>query len=145
MRQVLQRAHLVLAQGPLATDQQHRAFCPEGIRDTGDGIGRAGASGHDGATGCAADPGVSIGGMCCHLFMPYIDEFDLAEKLQRVLRDGSLVHAYRQRAQLRIRTHYDWETVVDQYERLFARMCGQVIDEPRPAKQTETTEVSRQV
>ena len=77
--------------------------------------------------------------------VPYIDEFDLAEKLQRVLRDGSLVHAYRQRAQLRIRTHYDWETVVDQYERLFARMCGQVIDEPRPAKQTETTEVSRQV
>lgn len=62
--------------------------------------------------------------------VPYIDEFDLAEKLQRVLRDGSLVQAYRNRAQLRIRSHYDWETVVDQYERLFARMCGQVIPEP---------------
>lgn len=62
--------------------------------------------------------------------VPYIDEFDLAEKLQRVLRDGSLVQAYRNRAQLRIRSEYDWETVVDQYERLFARMCGQVIPEP---------------
>lgn len=62
--------------------------------------------------------------------VPYIDEYDLAEKLQRVLRDGSLVQAYRNRAQLRIRTHYDWETVVDQYEQLFARMCGQTVAEP---------------
>lgn len=60
----------------------------------------------------------------------YIDEFDLAEKLQRVLRDGSLVQAYRHRAQLRIRTNYDWETVVDQYEQLFARMCGEKVAEP---------------
>ena len=57
--------------------------------------------------------------------VPYIDEYDLAEKLQRVLRDGSLVQAYRNRAQQRVQTHYDWETVVDQYEQLFARMCGQ--------------------
>ena len=56
--------------------------------------------------------------------VPYADEFDLAEKLQRVLRDGSLVQAYRHRAQVRIRTHYDWDRVVDQYEQLFARMCG---------------------
>src|ERR671921_1564240 len=57
--------------------------------------------------------------------VPYIDEFDLAEKLQRVLRDGSLVQAYRNRAQQRIKTHYAWDKVVDQYELLFARMCGQ--------------------
>jgi len=63
--------------------------------------------------------------------VPYIDEFDLAEKLQRVLRDGSLVQAYRNRAQLRIRNFYDWETVVDQYEQLFARMCGEEIAEPK--------------
>jgi glycosyltransferase involved in cell wall biosynthesis len=56
--------------------------------------------------------------------IPYADEFDLTEKLQRVLRDGSLVHAYRNRAQTRAQTHYDWEHVVDQYEELFARMCG---------------------
>jgi glycosyltransferase involved in cell wall biosynthesis len=58
----------------------------------------------------------------------YDDELDLAEKLQRVLRDGSLVHAYRQRAQTRIRSHYDWDRVVDQYEQLFARMCGKAVD-----------------
>jgi glycosyltransferase involved in cell wall biosynthesis len=60
--------------------------------------------------------------------VPYADEFDLAEKLQRILRDGSLVHAYRHRAQLRIRSNYDWDRVVDQYEELFARMCGKVVD-----------------
>src|SRR6185312_9961637 len=68
--------------------------------------------------------------------IPYEDEFDLAEKLQRVLRDGSLVHAYRQRAQLRIRSNYDWDRVVDQYEQLFARMCGQVL----PTSQSSTSE-----
>lgn len=62
--------------------------------------------------------------------VPYADEFDLTEKLQRVLRDGSLVQAYRNRAQLRIRSHYDWDHVVDQYEQLFARMCGETIAEP---------------
>jgi glycosyltransferase involved in cell wall biosynthesis len=56
--------------------------------------------------------------------IPYADEFDLTEKLQRVLRDGSLVHAYRNRAQSRVQSQYDWEHVVDQYEALFARMCG---------------------
>jgi glycosyltransferase involved in cell wall biosynthesis len=60
--------------------------------------------------------------------VPYSDEIDLTEKLQRVLRDGSLVHAYRQRAQARIRTHYDWDRVVDQYEQLFARMCRKTVE-----------------
>ncbi|PWT81181.1 MAG: glycosyl transferase family 1 [Acidobacteria bacterium] len=56
--------------------------------------------------------------------IPYIDEMDLAEKLQRVLRDGSLVHAYRNRAQVRVQTNYDWDRIVDQYEHLFAEMAG---------------------
>jgi glycosyltransferase involved in cell wall biosynthesis len=56
--------------------------------------------------------------------IPYADEFDLVEKLQRVLRDGSLVQSYRHRAQLRVQKYYDWEGVVDQYEQLFARMAG---------------------
>jgi glycosyltransferase involved in cell wall biosynthesis len=64
--------------------------------------------------------------------IPYADEFDLTEKLQRVLRDGSLVQAYRHRAQLRIQNHYDWDHVVNQYEQLFARMCGQSIAETPP-------------
>ncbi len=56
--------------------------------------------------------------------IPYADEFDLAEKLQRVLRDGSLVQSYRNRAQIRVQRYYDWDRVVDQYERLFAEMAG---------------------
>ena len=55
--------------------------------------------------------------------IPYSDESDLAEKLQRVLRDGSLVQSFRHRAQARVREHYDWEYVVDQYEKLFAAMA----------------------
>jgi glycosyltransferase involved in cell wall biosynthesis len=74
--------------------------------------------------------------------VPYIDEFDLAEKLQRVLRDGSLVQAYRNRAQQRVQSRYDWDTVVDQYEQLFARMSGQdSSNEPLPAE-AETEQVS---
>jgi glycosyltransferase involved in cell wall biosynthesis len=55
----------------------------------------------------------------------YESESDLARQLQRVLRDGSLVHSYRNRAQTRVQQHYHWEGVVDQYERLFAEMAGQ--------------------
>ena len=54
----------------------------------------------------------------------YRDETDLAHKLQRVLRDGSLVHAFRNRAQSRVQEHYTWDRVVDQYEQLFAEMAG---------------------
>ena len=75
--------------------------------------------------------------------VPYIDEFDLAEKLQRVLRDGSLVQAYRNRAQQRIQKHYDWETVVDQYEKLFARMCGQEIPSEPVSVETEAAKTMR--
>jgi glycosyltransferase involved in cell wall biosynthesis len=59
----------------------------------------------------------------------YADEKDLTEKLQRVLRDGSLVHSYRNRAQARAREHYTWDCVVDQYEQLFAEMAGQPLPE----------------
>jgi glycosyltransferase involved in cell wall biosynthesis len=60
--------------------------------------------------------------------IPYADELDLAEKLQRVLRDGSLVQSYRNRAQVRVQRYYDWDRVVDQYESLFARMAGSGTD-----------------
>jgi glycosyltransferase involved in cell wall biosynthesis len=59
----------------------------------------------------------------------YSDEKDLADKLQRVLRDGSLVHSYRNRAQARVQEFYDWNYVVDQYERVFAKMAGQPMPE----------------
>lgn len=54
----------------------------------------------------------------------YQNENDLVHKLQRVLRDGSLVQAFRNRAQARVREHYTWDRVVDQYEQLFAEMAG---------------------
>jgi glycosyltransferase involved in cell wall biosynthesis len=54
----------------------------------------------------------------------YEDEQDLSYKLQRVLRDGSLVQAYRNRAQARVGQFYNWDRVVDQYEQLFAEMTG---------------------
>jgi glycosyltransferase involved in cell wall biosynthesis len=58
----------------------------------------------------------------------YADELDLSEKLQRVLRDGSLVQSYRHRAQERVKQNYDWDRVVDQYEKLFADMAGKSSD-----------------
>jgi glycosyltransferase involved in cell wall biosynthesis len=74
--------------------------------------------------------------------IPYIDEYDLIEKLQRVLRDGSLVQAYRHKAQLRIQNYYDWDHVVDQYEKLFARMSGQVsLNEESPPFKAYSPEV----
>lgn len=65
--------------------------------------------------------------------LDYKDESDLAEKLQRVLRDGSLVQRYRHRAQARIQEHYDWERVVDQYELLFSEIAG--IPQPQEANE----------
>jgi len=73
--------------------------------------------------------------------VPYVDEFDLTEKLQRVLRDGSLVQAYRHRAQQRVQKHYDWDGVVDQYEQLFRNMSGQTVPMESIAAQPEEVEV----
>jgi glycosyltransferase involved in cell wall biosynthesis len=61
----------------------------------------------------------------------YRDTADLAAQLQKVLRGGATVTQYRQRAQARIRERYDWEHVVDEYERLFARMAK--VELPAPA------------
>src|SRR2546430_5032809 len=68
--------------------------------------------------------------------IPYTDENDLAEKLQRVLRDGSLVQSYRHRAQARVQEKYDWDYVVARYEDLFARMAGL----PLPERDQTTSE-----
>jgi len=74
----------------------------------------------------------------------YSDENDLAEKLQRVLRDGSQVHSFRQRAQLRVQENYDWDYVVDQYERLFARLCGKEIPQAIAVIAEEKSKVAKQ-
>src|SRR5438552_13286268 len=72
----------------------------------------------------------------------YSDENDLAEKLQRVLRDGSLVQSYRNRAQARVQRYYDWNRIVDQYEQLFAEMAGL---EPEAAPQRLETKMENAV
>jgi glycosyltransferase involved in cell wall biosynthesis len=54
--------------------------------------------------------------------IPYTDARELAEQLQRILTDETLVETYRQRAQSRVREHYDWEAIVDRYESLFRKM-----------------------
>ncbi|MCA1641910.1 MAG: glycosyltransferase [Acidobacteria bacterium] len=68
--------------------------------------------------------------------IPYDDAADLESKLRRVLSDGAIVNAYRQRAQQRVSAHYDWERVVDRYENLFARMAGR----PEPHDERIATE-----
>jgi glycosyltransferase involved in cell wall biosynthesis len=60
----------------------------------------------------------------------YRNAEELAEQLQRVLRDASLVASLRQRAQDRVRHFYDWEGVVDRYESLFADMAAGRAHEP---------------
>lgn len=74
-------------------------------------------------------------------------ESDLTRQLQRVLRDGSLVHSYRNRAQARVQQHYDWERVVDQYEQLFAEMAGLRLTVPDTvtAQETETRSVIKSI
>lgn len=67
----------------------------------------------------------------------YTDARDLAAKLQGVLRDGAIVNAYRQRAQLRVRERYDWEHVVDKYEDLFAKMANQPLLRREPEIELE--------
>ena len=75
----------------------------------------------------------------------YADELDLSEKLQRILRDGSLVQSYRHRAQDRVKQYYDWDRVVDQYERLFADMAGKPSDfrPTPPVDETKVPEIVR--
>ena len=77
--------------------------------------------------------------------IPYADEKDLVEKLQRVIRDGSLVQSFRHRAQERVRKLYDWDYVVDQYESLFAIMAGKPVPlqhRDQPAISAESAEQS---
>lgn len=49
---------------------------------------------------------------------------DLKEKLQRVLFNPTLVKDYGQKAMRRIKNQYSWESITDQYERLFASMSN---------------------
>ena len=76
VRQVLQRAHLVLAQRALAADQQHRALRAQGVGHAGDGVGGARAGGDDGAAGLAGDARVAVGGVRGDLLVADVDDVD---------------------------------------------------------------------
>lgn len=49
----------------------------------------------------------------------------LREVLARLVNDPELVAGYRSRASRRVQSHYTWEAVTDEYERLFYRLRGQ--------------------
>src|SRR5712692_2996184 len=76
VRQILQRAHPMLGEWTLATDQKHRAFGAEGVRNAGHGVGGAGARRHDGASGLAANAPVAVGRVRRDLLMADIDDLD---------------------------------------------------------------------
>jgi glycosyltransferase involved in cell wall biosynthesis len=48
----------------------------------------------------------------------------LRDKLQLVLLNSRLVEDYRQKAMLRIKNRYGWESITDRYEKLFASMSN---------------------
>ena len=75
----------------------------------------------------------------------YADEADLADKLQKVLRDGSLVQSYRNRAQARVQQAYDWDYVVDRYEELFAKMAGLPLPERVRVPANAPAQMTREV
>jgi glycosyltransferase involved in cell wall biosynthesis len=53
----------------------------------------------------------------------------LRSVLRQILSTPQLVNEYRQRAQHCARRHFNWETVTDDYERLFYKLCGTLIPE----------------
>jgi hypothetical protein len=76
VRQILQRAHLVLAERALAADQQHRAFGAERVGDAGDRVGGAGAGGHHGHARLAGDARVAVGGVRGDLLVADVHDRD---------------------------------------------------------------------
>ena len=55
----------------------------------------------------------------------YSSAEELSAALNKVSSDPAVVQNYRERAQARVREHYDWDRVTDEYEKLFERMTGQ--------------------
>jgi glycosyltransferase involved in cell wall biosynthesis len=59
----------------------------------------------------------------------YKDTDELRDQLQRVIDDPDLIAAYQPRAMARVAEHYSWETITDQYERLFRQITASEIVE----------------
>ena len=76
MRQILERSHLVLAERALPADHQDRAFGAERVGDTGHGVGRSRPRRRHDAARSAGLPGVAVGGVGRHLFVPDVEDPD---------------------------------------------------------------------
>jgi glycosyltransferase involved in cell wall biosynthesis len=55
----------------------------------------------------------------------YSDADGLADRLSSVLSDHQTVEKYRRLAEERVRAHYNWEVVTDEYERLFDELTSE--------------------
>ena len=76
VRQILQRAHLVLRQRALSADQQHRALGPERVGDAGDGVRRARPGRHDGTARLPGLSCISVRRVRRDLLVTDVDDLD---------------------------------------------------------------------
>ena len=76
VRQILERAHLVLGKGALAADVQDRGLGAGRAGDPGHGVGAAGAGGGHHAAEPAGLPRVAVGGMGGDLLVAHVDDPD---------------------------------------------------------------------
>ena len=58
------------------------------------------------------------------LYFGYRDADDLARRMREVIEDSGLVDDVRRRAEERVRAHYSWTAVADQYEAYFRELTG---------------------
>lgn len=61
----------------------------------------------------------------------YRNAEELQAVLQRLIDEPRLLGFYRQKAVARVKVHYDWERVTDQYEQLFAQALAWPMPEPQ--------------
>src|SRR5918999_5083946 len=76
VREVLQGAHAVLVERPLAADQEHRALGTQRVGDAGDRVGRARAGGDDRAAGPSRDARISVRCVRSNLLVANVDDLD---------------------------------------------------------------------
>ena len=76
MRKILEGSHLVLRQSALATDVQNRTLGSESRRNARHRVRASGPGRRHDATETSRLPGIAIGGVSRHLFVPHVDDTD---------------------------------------------------------------------
>jgi glycosyltransferase involved in cell wall biosynthesis len=69
---------------------------------------------------------------------------DLARKLRWLLANPAVIGEYRQRAMSRVRQHYNWEQITDQYDLLLTTLAGLEVEAgpaPLPAREAKAAEL----